>query len=168
MAVLPDVLRSSLTVVFCGTAAGTKSAEVRAYYAGRGNKFWRTLSEIGLTTRMLAPCEFKTLPRHGIGLTDLAKGSSGPDAKVPRTQYDVAALRKKIERYRPAALAFNGKKAGAAFLGRKSRDVRCGRQEEVVGTTVIFVLPSTSGANGKCWDQIFWHELAAFVKARRS
>jgi double-stranded uracil-DNA glycosylase len=62
--ILPDVLAPNLKVVFCGTAAGTQSAEVGAYYAGRGNKFWRTLYEIGLTPRQLAPHEFTSLPLY--------------------------------------------------------------------------------------------------------
>ena len=43
MTVLPDVLEPGLTVVFCGTAVGATSAQVRAYYAGRGNRFWEVL-----------------------------------------------------------------------------------------------------------------------------
>src|SRR3546814_13773735 len=49
--VLPDVLAPGLRLVFCGSAAGRKSAELGAYYAGPGNKFWPTLYEIGLTPR---------------------------------------------------------------------------------------------------------------------
>ena len=169
MAVLPDVLEPGLKVLFCGTAVSDTSARRGAYYAGPGNKFWQALFDVGLTPpRILTPQEFKTLPRYGIGLTDLAKMSSGPDRKISRDQYDVPALRKKIERYRPDALAFNWKKAGAAFLGCKTRDVPYGHQEEVVGTTLIFILPSTSGSARKFWNHAFWQELAEFVKARRS
>ena len=49
MSVLPDVLVPGLAVVFCGSAVGAASARRRAYYAGPGNAFWRTLSEVGLT-----------------------------------------------------------------------------------------------------------------------
>ena len=38
--ILPDVLQPDLKVVFCGTAAGTQSAQAGTYYAGRGNYFW--------------------------------------------------------------------------------------------------------------------------------
>ena len=62
MPILPDLLPHNLKVVFCGTAAGTQSAQAGAYYAGRGNKFWRILHETGLTPRQLAPHEFPTLP----------------------------------------------------------------------------------------------------------
>ncbi|HEU5143069.1 MAG TPA: uracil-DNA glycosylase family protein [Solirubrobacterales bacterium] len=53
MAVLPDLVRPGLRVVFCGTAAGTASARAGAYYAGPGNRFWETLRVTGLTPVLL-------------------------------------------------------------------------------------------------------------------
>jgi len=49
--ILPDVLKPGLKVVFCGTAAGNRSAKIKAYYAGRDNQFWAVLHRIGLTPR---------------------------------------------------------------------------------------------------------------------
>ena len=82
MPVLPDQLRPNLRVVFCGSAAGTMSALRGAYYAGRGNRFWPTLYEIGLTPRLFRPEEFGLLPGLGIGLTDLAKDVFGSDRVI--------------------------------------------------------------------------------------
>ena len=53
MPILPDVLESGLDLVLCGTAAGRKSAEMLAYYAKPGNRFWPTLHAVGLTPRRL-------------------------------------------------------------------------------------------------------------------
>ena len=75
--ILPDVLRPYLDVVFCGTAAGTESAKRGAYYAGPGNRFWKTLFEIGLTPRVINPSAFRTAVDHGIGFTDLANTPRG-------------------------------------------------------------------------------------------
>jgi TDG/mug DNA glycosylase family protein len=47
VAVLEDLLAPGLSIVFCGTGAGRRSAELKAYYAGRGNRFWPTLFESG-------------------------------------------------------------------------------------------------------------------------
>ena len=58
---LPDLLAPDLKVVFCGTAAGRKSADLGHYYAGRGNKFWKTLFTIGLTPNLLLPSQFSEL-----------------------------------------------------------------------------------------------------------
>lgn len=157
---LPDVLLPGLRVVFCGTAAGARSAEVGAYYAGRGNKFWRTLHVAGLTPRLLDPQEFRLLPQFGIGLTDIAKTYSGADSGLRRSNFDAEGLRSKIEQYAPRAFAFNGKRAASAFY---SAAVACGQQPQRIGETVVFVLPSTSGAAAGFWDVAYWQELAAWL-----
>ena len=89
--ILPDVLDPGLRVVFCGTAAGKRSAQVGAYYAGPGNAFWPTLHEVGFTPRRLAPSEFRDLPRFVIGLTDMCKLRSGSDTEIGTGGFVVAA-----------------------------------------------------------------------------
>jgi TDG/mug DNA glycosylase family protein len=66
---LDDLLQPNLLVVFCGTAAGSRSATLKEYYAGRGNRFWEVLATTKLTPRQLAPSEYGLLPTYGIGLT---------------------------------------------------------------------------------------------------
>lgn len=44
---LPDQLRLNLRLVFVGTAASTRSAELGHYYAHPGNRFWRAFHEAG-------------------------------------------------------------------------------------------------------------------------
>ena len=157
---LPDVLEKGLRVVFCGTAAGNTSARVGAYYAGPGNKFWPTLYRTGLTPRQLAPVEFRLLPSFGVGLTDIAKFHSGGDAVIPRTGYDSAALREKILRFAPRVLAFNGKNGAREVYGV---GVEYGRQPGAVGSAIVFVLPSTSGAANGFWNEAYWRELSEFT-----
>jgi double-stranded uracil-DNA glycosylase len=161
---LPDVLKPGLAVVFCGTAAGEKSARVGAYYAGPGNKFWRILHETGLTPQRLEPAEFATLPEFGIGLTDLAKTASGSDRAIGSAHFDAPGLQEKIARFGPAIVAFNGKHAAEKFIGRP---VHYGRQEFTVANADAYVLPSTSGAANGFWDVSFWHDLAVAVKDAR-
>lgn len=95
---LEDILVPGLSLVICGMAAGPVSAARGEYYAGPGNKFWRILHETGLTPRQLAPGEFRELPRHGIGLTDLMKVQSGRDAALDLSLSDPDGLHRKIER----------------------------------------------------------------------
>ena len=156
--VLPDVLGPGLRVVFCGSAAGAASARAGAYYAGPGNRFWPTLHRVGLTPRILAPSEFGAVPRYGIGLTDICKTESGADSGLSREADDAAALAAKIARHRPAVLAFNGKRAGRVFLDAATIDY--GEQPERIGETAIHVLPSTSGAARRWWDEAFWRRVA--------
>jgi double-stranded uracil-DNA glycosylase len=54
-----------LKVVFCGTAAGTQSAQAGTYYAGRGNYFWdREQALIDGDARMLALAEKRKVPQR--------------------------------------------------------------------------------------------------------
>lgn len=151
--ILPDVLQSGLALVFCGTAASKRSAAERAYYAHPGNLFWRALFEAGLTPRQLAPAEFAQLPDYGIGLTDLAKRHSGNDSELPRDAFDVPALIAKIERHQPRLLAFTSKNAARAAL---SHAASYGLQDETIGNTQLFVLPSPSGQARGHWDLGPW------------
>ncbi len=162
--VLPDVLQPGLALVFCGTAAGKRSAAERAYYAHPGNLFWRALFEAGFTPRLLAPAEFPLLPQFGIGLTDLAKRHSGNDDELPHDAFDAPALRAKIERHAPRLLAFTSKNAARAALGHA---VDYGLQDECIGSTRVFVLPSPSGQARGHWDLAPWRELAAIFSLPR-
>ncbi len=157
---LPDLLAPGLRVVFCGTAAGAQSARAGAYYAGQGNRFWRTLHATGLTPRLLQPREFPLLLQYGIGLTDIAKSYSGADSGLRRGHFDAEGLRAKIERYAPHVLAFNGKRAAQAFYGA---DAAYGRQPQPLGATLVFVLPSSSGAASGYWNVSYWQTLANFA-----
>ena len=162
MPILPDVLAPGLRAVFCGTAAGTRSAHVRAYYAGRGNKFWEILFEAGLTPRRLAPSQFRDVLSYGIGLTDVVKTASGPDASLPPNAFDPERLRQRIRELSPEVLAFNGKGSAESVLN--GREVEYGRQSVALGSTTLFVLPSTAGTARKYWDSRHWHDLAEFLR----
>lgn len=164
--VLPDVLGRGLRIVFCGMAAGTRSAREGAYYAGPGNQFWPTLHQVGLTPDRLTPAEFRSVLSYGVGLTDICKTESGTDDSLSGTTNDPAAVTEKILRHRPVVLAFNGKQAARVYLGMGPRErVGYGEHSRRVGDTAIHVLPSTSGSARGYWDETFWREAAAAAKA---
>ena len=121
MSVLPDLLAPGLKLVIVGTAAGRASALKGCYYAGPGNRFWRTLHEVGLTPIELRPDEYARLIDYGIGLTDLAKGAFGADADLKPADFDRIRLRSVIKTTAPYAVAFNGKNATAQFFGVRAR-----------------------------------------------
>ncbi len=158
--VLPDVLSPGLRVIFCGSAAGARSAQRQAYYAGPGNRFWPLLCQLGLTPRLLRPEEYQEVLASRIGLTDLAKAVFGPDRRLPEDCYDPESLRRRIEACRPGCLAFNGKRPAQAFLGRMAD---YGLQPEAIGATRIVVLPSTSRANAG-FQEGPWRDLARLVR----
>ena len=157
------VQSTSLCALFCGTAAGTKSAERGAYYAGPGNRFRDVLHNVQLTSHKLTPDEFSTLPPFGLGLTDVAKGASGPDAKIERPEYDAHTFKTKIRHLRPGFVAFNGKNAACAFYCLPTAQLEYGRGTPVPDFPQVFILPSTSGAARRYWNEEWWQEFARLL-----
>ncbi|MBI5266815.1 MAG: mismatch-specific DNA-glycosylase [candidate division Zixibacteria bacterium] len=152
-----------MRIVFCGTAAGRKSEELKMYYAGRGNKFWHTLNEVGLIPKILSPSEYSELPKYGIGLTDLVKTQFGMDHQIDFTIDGSEKLQSTVTEFAPSILCFNGKRAAEQFLGRS---VAYGLQPECIGSTKLFVAPSSSGAAQRSWDVRYWIEVAELSRLR--
>ncbi|MCR2747441.1 mismatch-specific DNA-glycosylase [Limnobacter parvus] len=160
-AILPDLLAPHLNIVFCGTAPGTVSAQRGAYYANAGNAFWPTLFEVGLTPHRISAENFSSITRYKLGLTDLAKHVYGADSVLKKTDFGRDELRAKILQHAPKILAFTSKRAGQEYLCGK---VQCGLQDEKIGNTVLFVLPSPSGLARSHWSITPWQDLAALAK----
>lgn len=157
-----------LTVVFCGTAAGRKSAELGQYYAHPQNKFWRVLHATGLTPRLFAPHECPELLKLGIGATDIAKHASGMDHQLPKDALGREALDDlcaRVSKANPRILAFTSLAGGRKFLGPR---VVHGKQAETIGETAIWVLPSPSPAAQNAWNEQVWRDLAREVRAIRA
>ena len=146
--------------MFCGTAAGHKSAQRGCYYAGPGNKFWPTLAQVGLTPRRLRPEEFHEVLCYGLGLTDLAKKVSGLDSDLRTSDFDVIGFRDRLLQAAPRFVAFNGKKAAATYLGVRTQELTFGPLSVRIGDAQVFVLPSTSGAASGHWSIEPWKALA--------
>ena len=162
MDVLPDVLKPYLKIVFCGMAAGKRSAKLKAYYSGFANKFWKALFDSGLTRYQLSTRDYEQLPDYGIGLTDLIKDKAGNDSELSATFEDIQKLYEKIQYYQPTVLAFVGKKAAKIVLGQTLVDY--GMQRETTGQTKIFVLPSTATTADRFFDMSYWEELARITR----
>ena len=166
---VPDVLEPELSLVLVGTAPSQISARAQAYYANPENKFWRTLFEVGLTPRQLAPREYATLPRYGLGLTDVAKRHSGVDAALPTDAWRPAELLTKLEHYRPRIAAFTSKRGASETLGIPTGKLPYGPQERrPLGwpeETELWVLPSTSPLGHTHFRLEPWQALADRVRA---
>lgn len=160
--VLPDMLQPGLRLVFIGTAPSTRSATEGAYYAHPQNRFWRTLHEVGITPRRYAPHEFRELTKLGIGFTDVSKTGSGMDREIAAHDFDAEDLRARLAKAKPRAIAFTSKKAASFYLGRPTGKIAYGRQPDIPGEPVTFVLTSPSGAATRYWSPGPWRELAAW------
>ena len=162
--ILPDLLSKHLVLVVCGTGAGQRSAELGRYYAGQGNRFWRTLFEVGLTPIELEPAQAEHLLTLGIGLTDVVKDAAGSDVDLSFAITDIMTLRMKILSYQPWYLCFNGKRAAQVFL--RTSHVEYGVHGRL-GRTTLFVAPSTSRAANGAWAIAPWQDLSRRVRRRR-
>ena len=162
---LLDQLRQHLRLVFVGTAAGQRSADLGHYYAGPGNRFWQAIHEVGITPRRYEPHEFPALLELGIGFTDLCKLGAGMDHVALKFGVDIGAFRDKIWRYRPRTIAFTSKKAASLFYGRPTKAIALGRQPALENLPVVFVLASPSGAASGHWSVQPWQELADSIRA---
>ena len=160
---LPDQLQENLRLVFVGTAASTRSADVGHYYAHPGNRFWRTIHQVGLTPRLYEPREFPALLELGIGFTDLCKSGAGMDHQALAFPVDIPAFREKMLRFRPKTIAFTSKQAASLFYGGPTKAVTLGRQPSSENFPETFVLASPSGAASGSWSIRPWQELARRV-----
>jgi TDG/mug DNA glycosylase family protein len=165
--IVPDLLRSGLDLVICGTAPSAVSAARQAYYAHPGNRFWAIMAETGLTPRRFLAEEYPLMAALGIGFTDMCKTASGQDDTLPRTGFDRHRLAEAMRCFRPGLLAFSSKRAASEFLGRPTGRIAYGLAPPVPDMPPIFVLPSTSGLACRAWDAAPWHAMAALVIAAR-
>ncbi len=144
---LPDYLAPGLRLVVVGFNPGTKSARLGHYYAGPGNVFWPFLHQSGLAPQPLT-CQddFRAL-EFGIGLTDLVKRPTPSSADLTGSDKKAGkhALLRKLNRYAPRVVCFNGKGIYEYVCGHR---VELGVQTAIIGRSRVFVMPSTSARNG--------------------
>jgi len=143
---VPDVLAPDLRTVFVGINPGHVSAAARAHFANPRNDFWRLLHAARLTSRLYEPHEQFGLLEEGIGVTNAAYRTTPGSGDLRRA--DFAGSAERLERIarelRPRWLAFVGKEAYRGTFGARPE---LGLQQQKLGATQLFVLPSTSPAN---------------------
>ncbi|MFE9426748.1 G/U mismatch-specific DNA glycosylase [Kitasatospora sp. NPDC006697] len=144
---IPDVTGPGLRVLFCGINPGLWSGATGHHFARPGNRFWPALHRSGFTDRQLAPHEQDLLPGLGLGITNVVARASAKADELTREELlaGAAALRERVARLRPRALAVLGIGAYRAGFGRPKAVI--GRQPEPLGGTEVWVLPNPSGLN---------------------
>jgi double-stranded uracil-DNA glycosylase len=141
---VPDVLAPGLTCVFCGINPGRVSEAAAAHFANPRNDFWRLLQDAAFTPRLLRPPEqFELLPL-GYGVTNAAYRTTPGSGDLRRGDFDAPRLERLARELKPRVVAFVGKEAYRGVFGERSQ---LGPQLRTLGTTGLFVLPSTSPAN---------------------
>src|SRR5436190_23925682 len=144
---VPDIIAADLQVLFVGINPGLYSAAIRHHFARPGNRFWPALYAGGFTDRLLSPFDERELLKSGYGITNVV-GRTTPTADQ-LTKAEILAggkkLDAKVRRYRPRFLEILGVGAYRVAFGKPKAKI--GRQEEMLGSTIIWVLPNPSGLN---------------------
>jgi double-stranded uracil-DNA glycosylase len=160
---LPDLLAPGIELLFVGINPSIFSAQAGHYYARPGNLFWRCLHEAELTPVRLRPEEDRRVLEWRIGITDCVKRPTVTAAEVSPSEFreGVDALMGKIARCRPLVVCFNGL---MGYRGAFDPRAGLGRQPGLLEGAVVFVVPSTSGANAGYTraERLDW-----FVRLRR-
>ena len=144
---LEDILAPGLSVVFCGINPGLLAAAQGHHFAGRGNRFWRTLHLAGFTPHEVRAEDDRSILQFGCGLTAVVERPTARADQLAAQEFATAALsfEQKITRHAPRFVAFLGKAAYAALTGQKV--VAWGPQAKTFGGAHVWVLPNPSGRN---------------------
>lgn len=144
---MPDVIAADLRVLFCGINPGLYTAAVGHHFARPGNRFWPALFAAGFTDRLMSPFDERELLSQGYGVTNVVRRATATADQLTRDELRAGGKRlaAKIRRYRPAFLAVLG--LGAFRAAWDAPKALIGPQEQLIGETIIWVLPNPSGLN---------------------
>ena len=142
-----DVIAPDLSVLFCGINPGLYTAAVGHHFARPGNRFWPALYAAGFTERLLSPFDERELLKSGYGVTNVVPRTTASADLLTKDEIVRGGerLRKKVVRYRPRILAVLG--VGAYRVAFSQPKASVGRQQEMIGSTTLWVLPNPSGLN---------------------
>ena len=105
-----DLLAPDLKLLFCGYNPSLVSGRSGHHYAHPGNRLWRVLFAVGITDRLYRPEEDARLLDLGIGFTNLCPQPTRRADELTREEIRAGseALRAKLGRFRPRAVAYTG------------------------------------------------------------
>ncbi len=171
---LKDRIRPGLRVLLVGINPGVRSAITGHHFAGYSNRFWKLLSESGLTPEPIRYEDDERLLEWGLGITNLIPRPTPGIDDLDLSEYinGWKILDRKIRRYRPEVVALVGVTVFRAILPLLDTAPPKGNPQNVIGPqpqTVhgarIFVLPNPSGRNA---NYSYAEMLKAFVRLRQS
>ena len=169
---LPDYLQNNLELVFVGINPGAYSAQVGHYYATPRNRFWHAFNKAKLLGDNIAvgPTDDSKMNEFGIGFTDVVKRSTNNAAELRTVDFRkwIPILERKLLRYRPRVICFNGFMALGKYLfysANSGAKLSLGPQSRKIGSSHIFLVPSSSPANASYSLEtlVYWYgKLALF------
>ena len=153
-----DLLEPDLRLLFCGYNPSLVSGRSGYHYAHPGNRFWRVLFAAGITDRLYRPEEDARLLDLGIGFTNLCPRPTRRADELTREEIraGATALRAKLERFEPRAVAYTG--IGVYKWFRATSKASWGVQENAAVPEVTdVVVPSPSGLNRMLFEELVEH-----------
>ena len=144
---VPDVIASSLKVLFCGIKPGLYTAAVGHHFARPGNRFWPALYRSGFTQRLLSPFEERELLQIGLGISNVvARATASASDLTPKDFVKGGRiLTSKVRRFQPGFVAILG--LGAYRTAFAHPKATIGEQERRIAAARVWVLPNPSGLN---------------------
>jgi TDG/mug DNA glycosylase family protein len=144
---LEPILGPDLKILFVGINPSLRSAEVGHNFARPGNRFYPALFAAGFTPRQFAPEEDVTLPRYGVGITNIAARPTRAASELSDDELRAGALELEhlVTATKPRLVAFLGLAAYRTAFARPKAVM--GPQAETVGGRPVWILPNPSGLN---------------------
>src|ERR1044072_2709723 len=142
-----DVIAPNLRVLFCGINPGLYTAAVGHHFARPVNRFWPALHAGGFTDSVLSPFDECELLQSGYGITNVVMRTTATADQLTREEIIAGGeqLRAKVLHYQPRVLAVLG--VGAYRTAFNQPKAAIGQQPDMIGNTVLWVLPNPSGLN---------------------
>ena len=161
---IPDVIAPGLRILFVGINPGRWSGATGVHFARPGNRFWKAIADAGLVDRVLDPSQQHELLAHGMGITNLVARTTASAAELGADELREGgqALVAKVERYRPANVAFLGISTYRVAFGTSR--VTIGLQPATLAEARVWVLPNPSGLNAS-WNLPRLAEAYAMLRA---
>ncbi len=143
---LADTVGSSMRLLVCGLNPSLTAADTGVGFATPGNRFWPAALAGGLASRDRDPVH--ALTGHGMGMTDLVKRATRAADELSADEYrdGVERVDRLVHWLRPGAVCFVGLAGWRAVVDRKAT---AGVQHHTIGGRPVYVMPSTSGLNGR-------------------
>ncbi|HEX4244104.1 MAG TPA: methyltransferase domain-containing protein [Acidimicrobiales bacterium] len=143
---LGDTVGPGMRLLVCGLNPSVYSADAGVPFARPGNRFWPAALGAGLVHNDRDPAG--ALASSGIGLTDLAKRATRTAAELDVDEYreGLARVDRLVRWLQPGAVCFVGLAGWRAVVDRTARP---GVQPQPLGDRPVYLMPSTSGLNGR-------------------
>ncbi len=156
---LPDIVAPDMRLLVCGLNPSLHAADAGVGFVTKGNRFWPAILQAGLVSADRKPAE--ALASHGVGFTDLAKRATTRADEL--TSAEFAAGLSRLDRLcswlKPRAVVMVGL---TGWRHASNRKAVAGWQQESLGGSPVYLMPSTSGLNTHTsLDQIVEHLAAA-------